>query len=320
MNPIEKLKELGIVPVIKIPEESLAEPLAQALIDGGLPIIEVTLRNDCAISCIRRIKNAFPEMCVGAGTVLTVEQADAAREAGADFAVAPGFAPKIVKHCIDIGMPFLPGCVTPTEIAAGIEYGINTLKFFPSESLGGVSTIKELVGPYQDVSFVATSGITMKNLEEYMACRSVAAVGGSLVAPSAMILEKNWEGITSLCKKAVSISLGFHLAHIGINNKNAEEAASTAMKFSEIFGIPYKPGNRSDFSGSMIESCKIEFPGEKGHIAIGTLSVERAVAYLSGKGISMREEFLNRDSNGNLIAVYLKEEIAGFAIHLLKTS
>ena len=239
---------------------------------------------------------------------------------GADFAVSPGLDPEVVKHCIETGFPFLPGCVTPTEIAAGIKFGIKTLKFFPSENLGGLSTIRELAGPYKEISFIATSGITMNNLGEYLACNSVAAVGGSFVAPTAMIMEQNWQGIISLCKKAVDISLGFHLAHIGINNKNAEEAAGAAVRFSEIFGIPNRIGNRSDFSGTMIESCKIQFPGDKGHIAVGTLSVERAAAYLSGKGVVMREEFVNRDNDGILTAVYLKEEIAGFAIHLLKTS
>lgn len=320
MDIFEKVRVLGIVPVIKIPDMSLAEPLAQALIDGGLPLIEVTMRNECSIPCINRIKSVFPEMCVGAGTVLTVQQADAAKNAGADFAVAPGFDPIVVKHCIEIDMPFLPGCVTPTEISAGIGLGIKTLKFFPSENLGGVKTMKELNGPFKDVSFVATSGITMNNLADYMACDCVAAVGGSFVAPAAKVLAQDWEGITSLCKKAVSISHGFHLAHIGVNNENAEAAADNAVRFAEIFDMPYKPGNRSDFAGTMLESCKIKFPGTAGHIAIGTHSVERAAAYLIKKGIALREEFTGRDSNGKLTAVYLQEEIAGFAVHLVKTT
>ncbi|MDC7125646.1 MAG: bifunctional 4-hydroxy-2-oxoglutarate aldolase/2-dehydro-3-deoxy-phosphogluconate aldolase [Spirochaetales bacterium] len=320
MNPFERIKEFGIIPVIKIPDESLAEPLAQALIAGGLPLIEITLRNNCAIACIKRVKKTFPEMCVGAGTVLTVTQAEAAKEAGADFVVAPGFDSDIVEYCKKIKMPFLPGCVTPSEIAKGLNNGFKILKFFPSECLGGVKTIKELCGPYQEISFVATSGINMDNLGEYMACNKVAAVGGSFVAPAAMIQKKDWDGITALSKKAVEISLGFHLAHIGINNRNAIEGAKTAQRFSQILGIPYISGNRSDFAGDIVESCKEKFPGTAGHIAIGTLSVERAVVYLKQKGFSIRDEFVGRDSDGKLKAVYLKDEVAGFALHLLRTT
>jgi 2-dehydro-3-deoxyphosphogluconate aldolase/(4S)-4-hydroxy-2-oxoglutarate aldolase len=160
----------------------------------------------------------------------------------------------------------------------------------------------------------------MNNLKDYSACDSVAAVGGSFMAPAAMILDHDWAGITALCKKAVAVSLGFHLAHIGINNSNAKAAAETAEHFAEIFNIPYKTGDRSDFAGTLIESCKTKFPGTQGHIAIGTLSADRAAAYLSRKGIVLREEFAKRDLYGNLIAAYLQEEIAGFAIHLLKTS
>lgn len=318
MNVFQIVKQLGIVPVISIPEEALAEPLAAALIEGGIPLIEVTLRNDCALGCIRRIKQAFPNMCVGAGTVVSIGQAEAAKASGADFIVSPGFDGEVVKLCIALGIPVLPGCVTPTEISAGMKLGLDVFKFFPSESLGGVNTMKELGGPYKSISFVATSGVTMKNLGEYLSCEKVTAVGGSFVAPANMVLEQNWAGITALCREAIRISLNFHLAHIGINGANDEDGESRAKRFAQIFDIPYKKGNRSDFAGTLIESCKMKFPGFAGHIAIGTRSVERAEAYLKSKGIGMRKEFINRDAQGKLIAVYLEEEIAGFAIHLLE--
>lgn len=319
-NAFDKAALFGVVPVINIPEENLAEPLAKALIDGGLPLIEVTLRNESALRSLERIKKAFPEMCAGAGTVISVNQVDAALAVGADFIVTPGLNSDIVSYCQCKDIPVLPGCVTATEIEAGIALGLSLFKFFPAEKMGGLSTIKELCGPYRNIKFIPTSGMSFKNLSEYMACDKIAAVGGSFMAPAALVGAQDWEGITALCREAVRTVHGFHLAHIGINGTSGEEGAKRAQRFAEIFDLPYKAGGRSDFAGTILESGKMKFPGEKGHIAIGTHSVERAIAYLEGKGIKMREEFLNVNEQGVIIAAYLEEELNGFAIHLLRKS
>lgn len=320
MDSFEIAAQYGIVPVINIPREELAVPLAQALTEGGLPLIEVTMRNPNSLAALRRIKREMPSMLAGAGTILTTQQVDEALDAGADFAVAPGFSPEVVEYCQKKGLPILPGCVTASEIEAGRRMGLRLFKFFPSEQLGGVKTIKELCGPYRDIQFVPTSGINLQNLPAYMCCEGVAAVGGSFMAPAALVAAEDWAGITALCRTAVNTALGFHLKHVGLNAGDEEKGAAIARRFAEIFGMPYLPGNRSDFAGTVLESCKVQFPGEKGHIAIGTYSVERAVAYLQRKNVPIRQEFLNVDPQGRMIAAYLEEEIGGFAVHLLRSN
>lgn len=317
-NVLELIMEYGIVPVIKIPFEEASEPLAQALINGGLPIIEVTLRNDCALSCITRIKKAFPNMLVGAGTVISTKQVDDAKDAGVDFIVTPGFSPQIVKYCNDIDLPIIPGCVTPTEIEAAMEYGLKVLKFFPAQTMGEVEAIKSLGGPYGNIKFVPTSGITMNNINDYLSSDKVAAVGGSFMAPAAKIETGDFDGVTQLCKQAIKTSMNFKIAHVGINGQSNQEGKNMASRLSEIFDLNHKKGGRSDFAGTIVECCKTKFPGANGHIAIGTDSVTRAAAYLKRKGIKFREELKNVSADGKLISIYLEEEIGGFALHLVQ--
>ncbi|WP_283682511.1 bifunctional 4-hydroxy-2-oxoglutarate aldolase/2-dehydro-3-deoxy-phosphogluconate aldolase [Parablautia sp. Marseille-Q6255] len=317
MTIFEKMKETGIVPVIKIPSAEHAVPLARTLLEAGIPQIEVTLRNECALDCIRAIKKELPQMTVAAGTVLSPEQVQLAKEAGAELCVTPGFNEDVVKACQEADIPVLPGAVTATEIERGMKLGLHIFKFFPAELLGGVKTIKELTGPYSNIEFVPTSGIRMDNMGNYLSNPKVAAVGGSFMAPADKVLAKDWEGIRALCEKAVAVSHNFHLVHIGLNLENEAAAKDMAEELGAMFGIGYRAGGRSDFAGELFECCKIKFPGEKGHIAIGVRSVERAMAYLQKKGYAMREEFKNYTSAGKLNAVYLEKEFGGFAIHLL---
>jgi len=173
------ISKFVIIPVIKIDDAKNAVPLARALIDGGLPVAEVTFRTDAAEESIRQISREFPEMLVGAGTVLTTEQAERAKNAGAKFLVSPGFNPKTVKWAIDNNIPIFPGCITPTEIEAALEMGLTTLKFFPAQQAGGLAMIKALCAPYTNVKFIPTGGIDLINLAEYLSFPKVAACGGS---------------------------------------------------------------------------------------------------------------------------------------------
>jgi len=320
MDPFTLAAQYGVIPVINIPGEEFAQPLAEALTQGGLPLIEVTLRNEHSLGPLKRIKQSMPGMTAGAGTVLSISQVDQALEAGADFIVTPGMNPKVVEYCLKKNIPVLPGCVTPTEIEAGMSLGLSLFKFFPSEQLGGVRTIEELSGPYRNVRFIPTSGINLQNLPAYMSCPSVAAVGGSLMAPSPLVQAKDWDGIVQRCKQVVRASHGFHIVHVGLNGANAQEGEERAKRFAEIFDLPYLPGGKSDFAGTMLESGKTKFPGTNGHIAVGTYNVERAAAYLQAKNIALREDWRKVDSQGRLVSVYLEEEIGGFAIHLLRNS
>ncbi|MDD3212707.1 MAG: bifunctional 4-hydroxy-2-oxoglutarate aldolase/2-dehydro-3-deoxy-phosphogluconate aldolase [Eubacteriales bacterium] len=318
MQVADQIQTYGIVPVISIPDVALAEPLALALRNGGLPLIEVTLRSDAALESIRAIKIAYPDMLVGAGTVLSIQQVDAAMEAGVDFVVSPGLNPSVVKHCQAKNMPVFPGCATPSEIETALSLGLKVLKFFPAEKMGGMGMVRELCGPYRNVKLIATSGMTLQNLPEYLSDDHIVAIGGSFMAPTALVKERAFSAITALCKQAVRQSMGFMLKHVGVNTAGAEEAETMARQFAEIFALPYLAGGRSDFSGTITEFCKVRFPGAAGHIGIGTYNVARAKAYLEAKGVAFRDEFMHTDANGTPDCVYLAQEFAGFAVHIVK--
>ena len=318
MDILKTIAEYGVLPVLGLKHPETAPMTAAALRRGGLPLLEVTMRAPQAMDCLRSIKYDCPEMLVGAGTILSEEQACEAAEAGADFIVTPGFNRKIVSRCIELGMPVVPGCVTPTEIEAGMELGLSTFKFFPSEALGGMETISQLCGPYKGIRFIPTSGIKLTNMESYLSSGCVAAVGGSFMAPAARVEACCWDGITALCRQAVERSLGFSLAHIGINGSSREEGLATARWFAERFGFPVREGDRSNFAGTVVEACNEKFPGAFGHIAIGTVSVTRAAAYLRAKGIPLCDETATLSPEGEILALYLREEIGGFAVHIVK--
>jgi len=202
---IKRIRLTGIIPVIKLDDADKALPLAHALCEGGLPCAEITFRTAQAEEAIRRITSALPNMLVGAGTVLTTEQADRAAGAGARFAVAPGFNPRVAEHCLKKGFPFYPGCSGPTDIELALEMGFSTVKFFPAELLGGVRMLRALSAPYTEVSFIPTGGINESNVGEYLAFDRVVACGGSWMAEPSLIASGNFEEIKRLAARAVQI-------------------------------------------------------------------------------------------------------------------
>lgn len=200
---LERIRRVRLVPVLVIDDAAAAVPLARALLEGGLPCAEVTFRTAAAAEAIRRIAGELPELLVGAGTVLTREQAAAAREVGARFVVAPGFGPAVVDHCLEHGVPVFPGVCTPTEIEMALAKGLTTLKFFPAEPAGGVRYLKAVAAPYGMVEFIPTGGIGPANLAEYLALRCVAACGGSWMAPADWIAERAFGRIRAETARAV---------------------------------------------------------------------------------------------------------------------
>ena len=319
MNEIlSKLSLIGIVPVVKIEDVEKAVPLAAALTKGGLPCAEITFRTAQAEEAIKRITNNMPDMLVGAGTVLSIEQVDRAVNAGAKFIVSPGLNPVVVKYCIENGITIVPGCSNPTDIEAAMELGLDTVKFFPAEAMGGIKVIKALSAPYGSIKFMPTGGVNEKNINEYLSCSSVVACGGSWMVNEAHIKAGDFEKITALTRDAIKTIMGFELAHVGINSDNAEEAEQTAHLLSNVFGFDYKEGNSSIFSGKAFEVMKKIGRGKNGHIAIATNSVERAAAYMESIGFKMDMDNAVRDINGTIKAVYFNQEFAGFAIHLVR--
>lgn len=308
----------GVLPVINIPQIDVAIPLAGALIAGGLDSLEVTLRSDCSLEAIRLIKDTFPQMCLGAGTVLNTEMVDKAIDAGADFIVSPGYDEEVVDYCISRGILITPGCVTASEIQSAIKKGLKILKFFPAELNGGIDAIQLLAGPFPDIKFVPTGGINFNNLGRYLRNEKIAACGGSYMATSEQIKNRDFEGITIACKKALDISLGFELAHVGVNNQNIEEAVSFATLLGEIFRTPVKVGNSSTFIGTAVEFMHSQYYGKNGHIGFKTNSMLRALAYLERNHIDVIEESVRKDEQGKLVSAYLKKEIGNFAIHIVR--
>ena len=315
---VEEFGNVGIVPVIKLDKVENAEKLAKALRDGGINCAEVTFRAKGADEVIRRMTKAYPDMFVGAGTVLTCEQADAAYAAGAKFCVAPGLNPKVVKHCLDSGIPFAPGLSSASEIEQALELGLDFVKFFPAEQAGGLQYIKAVCGPYTTMRFMPTGGINPDNLNTYLSYNKIVCCGGSWIVPSKLLDEENWDGITALCKEAIAKMLDFKVVHVGINCKDAAEAESVADKFDDAFGFAKKVGNSSVFASSYVECMKLPFRGDMGHIAISTNSVKRAVYQLKMKGYEADQSSFKYDKAGNLTVAYLKDQFGGFAVHLVQ--
>ena len=298
MNAVlEQISKIGIVPVVKIDNAADALPLAKALCAGGLPCAEVTFRTSAAAEAIKIMTDNFPSMCVGAGTVLNAEQVDAAVAAGAKFIVSPGLNPRTVKYCVEKNIPITPG----TSIDAAL------------------AKIKAMAAPYVNMKFMPTGGVNAKNLTSYLDFPKIIACGGSWMVPGDLINAGEWDKIEQLTREAVQTMLGFELAHVGVNAENEEEAVKAANRFAFIFGMPAKVGNSSVFAGSALEVMKTPYLGKNGHIAVKTNYIERAVNYLSTVlGVEFNEESAKRDAKGNLKAIYLKEEIGGFAVHLVQ--
>ena len=320
MNAIlEQIQKIGIVPVVVINDEKDAVPLAKALCAGGLPCAEVTFRTAAAAGAIKAMSEAFPNMCVGAGTVLNAEQVDAAVAAGAKFIVSPGLNPKPVKYCIEKGVPITPGTSSPSDIEAAIELGLEVVKFFPAEQSGGLAKIKAMAAPYTNMKFMPTGGINAKNITSYLDFPKIIACGGSWMVPGDLISAGEWDKIEQLTREAVQTMLGFELAHVGVNAENEEEAMKATNRFAFLFGMPAKVGNSSIFAGSALEVMKSPYLGKNGHIAIRTNYIDRAVNYMeSVLGVKFNEESAKRDPKGALKAIYLDEEIGGFAVHLVQ--
>ena len=203
---LEAVARAGVVPVVAIDDAEAALPLADALLEVGLPIVEVTFRTAAAADAIARIVSARPELLVGAGTVLTEENLAAAKDCGARFGVAPGLNPTIVHRASQLGLPFVPGVATPSEIEQGLALGCNTLKFFPAEALGGLAMIKALAAPYlhTGVRFMPTGGVTTENLGAYLQLKAVAAVGGTWIAKQDDIAAGRWSDIARRCREAAA--------------------------------------------------------------------------------------------------------------------
>ena len=317
MDINKKIEALGIVPVVVLNDANDAVPLCKALAEGGLPVAEITFRTAAAEESIRRVTAELPDVLVGAGTVLTTEQVDRAVAAGAKFIVSPGLNPTTVKYCQEIGVPVCPGTANPSDIELALSLGLKSVKFFPAEAAGGLKYIKSIAAPYGDVTFMPTGGVNEKNLLDYLSFSKILCCGGTWMVPGDAVKAKDWDRVKALTASAVQLMLGLEIAHVGINSADEAEAMDTATKLCKLLGWTMKVGNSSIFAGTGIEVMKTPFRGTKGHIGIRTNFIERAKAYMERQGFEFDESSANV-KDGQLKAIYFKDEIGGFAIHLVQ--
>jgi 2-dehydro-3-deoxyphosphogluconate aldolase/(4S)-4-hydroxy-2-oxoglutarate aldolase len=292
-------------------------PLARTLSENGLPVIEVTFRTQAAARAIEQIAADSSEMLVGAGTVLNIQDAQAAIDSGARFIVSPGFNPKVVEYCISKSMPVMPGVVTPTEIQYALEYNLEAVKFFPAEASGGLAYLKAVAAPFGNLRYIPTGGIDQSTLLSYLKFSKVLACGGSWMIQPEMIRAGQFEAMADLTRKAMASVLGFELRHIGMNMPSADDARNAAMQLEKALQFSVRDTEGSFFVGTQFEVLKRNFLGTHGHLALATNFIERAIAHFERKGIGIQPETKNIQ-NGKLSTVYLNLEIGGFAVHLVQ--
>ena len=311
MDVLSRLAAAGIVPVVVLDKAEDAVPTARAMIAGGIDVMEITFRTAAAADSIRAVSKEVPEMLVGAGTVINLEQCKLAVDCGAKFIVSPGYDEETVAWCVENNVAVTPGCVTPTEIMMAKKHDLKVLKFFPANVYGGLKALKSLSGPFPGTKFIPTGGVSNENIAEFISSPIIHAVGGSWTVPKKEINEGNFEKVTQLCAEARKAAMGFELAHIGINSADADAAMGVAEAFQEAFDFTVKQGNSS------VEVMKTKYLGENGHIAVRTNSMAVAIGELEKRGFEV-DMSTAKYKGDRLHAVYLKNEIGGFAVHLLQ--
>ena len=316
MDVLKRMACAGIVPVVVLEDAKDAVPTAKAMVAGGIDVMEITFRTAAAADSIKAVAAEVPDMLVGAGTVVNLEQCKLAVECGAKFIVSPGYDEEVVSWCCDNGIAVCPGCVTPTEIMMALKHGLKVLKFFPANVYGGLGAIKALSGPFGGVKFIPTGGVNLQNVGEFIADPHIHAVGGSWVCPKADIAAGNFDKITELCKESRKALLGFEVAHVGINCADADVCDQVCDAFAAAFDFGVKKGNSSNFASTGVEVMKTMFKGANGHIAIRTNKMTPAIAEMERRGLELDWDSVK--DKDNIKAVYFKNEFGGFAVHLLQ--
>lgn len=316
MDVLKRMACAGIVPVVVLEDAKDAVPTAKAMVAGGIDVMEITFRTAAAADSIKAVAAEVPDMLVGAGTVVNLEQCKLAVECGAKFIVSPGYDEEVVSWCCDNGIAVCPGCVTPTEIMMALKHGLKVLKFFPANVYGGLGAIKALAGPFGGVKFIPTGGVNLQNVGEFIADPHIHAVGGSWVCPKADIAAGNFDKITELCKESRKALLGFEVAHVGINCADADVCDQVCDAFAAAFDFGVKKGNSSNFASTGVEVMKTMFKGANGHIAIRTNKMTPAIAEMERRGLELDMDSVK--DKDNIKAVYFKNEFGGFAVHLLQ--
>jgi 2-dehydro-3-deoxyphosphogluconate aldolase / (4S)-4-hydroxy-2-oxoglutarate aldolase len=297
MHPVlHQLSLGGIVPVVVIEDESHAEPLAGALLAGGLSTMEITFRTKAAHGAMARITQKVPGMLLGAGTVLSVDQVKMALDAGAKYIVSPGFNRKVVEYCISSGVPVTPGTSSPTDVEAALELGLEVVKFFPAEAAGGLAFLKAISAPYKQVKFIPTGGIDENNILSYLKFGPVLACGGSWMVKADLVNAGKFAEVTKLTQQAVRTMLGLTVSRVGVSAPTG--AADALLKALGGSGGIQPAGE-----------------GTAKHVAIGTHFPERAIAYFHRHGVGVRQE-LKDPKSGKVTGALLDVTLDGFDVRI----
>ena len=318
MNDIcKKIHDIGIVPVIALENVEDAAPLARALCNGGIPVAEVTYRTAAAHDAMIEMRKACPEMIIGAGTVTNRAQVDSAIEAGAEFIVSPGFNADTVEYCQEKGIPVLPGTANAADLEMALAYGLDVVKFFPAEPLGGLKMIKALAAPYNKMKFMPTGGVNENNITSYLNDPVILACGGTWMIDKKALAEKDFDKIEELTRGAVKTMLGIRLKHVGVNEENGN-GLKLAEQFAALIGGKVRETSKGWFGSELVEvMSEGKKKGTYGYIGLQVNNVDRARRYFESQGYAFDEDSAEYDAKGNLKFIYFKDEIGGFAIHLV---
>lgn len=312
---IEKLYGFGVIPVVKIEDASKAIKLAKSFKKKGLPVLEITFRTDAAAEAIKNILTFDPDYCVGAGTVLSMEQLNMACDAGAKFIVTPGFNPKIIDEAIRRRIPIIPGVSTASEIEAVLEKGLTVMKFFPAEAMGGLTTIKAFSGPYPRVRFIPTGGINLENMNAYLQDPRIIAIGASWMSEPKDLLDNRFDFIEEKIDQTMHKALDLNFDHVGILSPQVEEDIHILQS---MFNHALSSHSKSSFVGQ-VELVKVKNPIIKDiHLAYKTSNILRSVHYFENLGYHFYEDTKVLDEKGKLKAIYFENSIANASIHLIQ--
>ena len=318
MDGLERLSLIGLLPMVKILDARDALSLCEALISGEVPAVEIAWGNDAAQEAVARVHDAMPDVLLAAGGIETAEQADRAMAAGASLISAAGLTPALMKHCLRKGYPVLPGCAGPSDIETALSLGLTTVKLFLDEAAGGAGRVKALAETYGNVRFVIAGEIRCPVLPAIFACPQVSACASPWIAPQAALDAKDWDTVQTQAQAFVRDMLGLYVAHVGINNADEETTWREGRKLSALLGTPIIRDNpNSLFVSTEIEMMKTWYRGAHGHLAVATLDVPRARWHMERRGFTFDDATVRYAPDGRLKFIYVQEEIAGFAIHLL---
>lgn len=300
---VKRIGALALIPVVTIEKLEDALPLANALCKGGLPVAEVTFRTTCAKDAIAEIVKAYPQMLVGAGTVLTNKQVDEAIEAGAQFVVSPGLNPEVVKYAIDKGILIIPGCANPSDIEIALRLGLNFVKFFPAEAAGGLPMIKAMGAPYTSVKFMPTGGINETNIGQYLQYDKILACGGSWMVDKEMMSQGRFDKIKKATQKAVQTMLDLTFEHVNklkIEDRNSEQSVVDYVLAKEINWIDEMP------------------QGSNEYVTYSTPYLDRVINYLSAVGVVFDEASKRYNEKGKCIAILTRPSKQEMCIELIQ--